>query len=151
MESLHWDDLPPPNITRWVPRKKAAVVAAVDNGLLTLREAMSRYSLSLEEFVGWQHAIHTHGLMGLRANCPAEAPKKAAAGSRGIEPNDCRLDPASSEVAEVSRRIELEGGVQHRAFRGRPLPFIMHHADNLRVFEQRDVERHRRFRLIVEG
>ena len=68
LEKLSWDDLPPPNTTRWVPRKKAAVVAAVDNGLLSLHEAMSRYSLSLEEFVSWQHAISSHGLMGLRAN-----------------------------------------------------------------------------------
>ena len=39
------------------------------------------------------------------------APKKAAAGSRGILPQDCRLDAGSGDTAEVSRRIESEGGV----------------------------------------
>ena len=47
-----------------------------------------------------------------RKRAPAKrSPKKAAAGSRGIEPADCRLNPASGEIADVSRRIEQEGGV----------------------------------------
>ena len=36
------DDLPPPNTTRWVVRRKAAVVAAVRGGRITLEEALSR-------------------------------------------------------------------------------------------------------------
>jgi ParB family chromosome partitioning protein len=44
-------------------------------------------------------------------------PKKAAARSRGIEPQDTRLDASSSEVAEVTRRIEQEGGVVLGAYR----------------------------------
>jgi ParB family chromosome partitioning protein len=47
-----------------------------------------------------------------RKRAPAKrAPKKAAAGSRGILPQDCRLDAGAGEIAEVSRRIESEGGV----------------------------------------
>jgi ParB family chromosome partitioning protein len=38
-------------------------------------------------------------------------PRKAAARSRGIEPQDTRLDASAAEVAEVSRRIEHVGGV----------------------------------------
>ena len=44
-------------------------------------------------------------------------PKKAAARSRGIEPQDTKLDLSSGEVAEVSRRVEQEGGVVLGAYR----------------------------------
>jgi hypothetical protein len=60
-------DLPPPDTKRWVIRRKAEVVAAVRGGLLTLEEACDRYTLTLEEFLGWQKAIDQYGLPGLRA------------------------------------------------------------------------------------
>ncbi|MEX2649224.1 MAG: DUF1153 domain-containing protein [Alphaproteobacteria bacterium] len=60
------DSLPSPNTKRWVARRKAAVVAAVANGVLTLEEACRRYMLSAEEFASWQRAIEAHGLRGLR-------------------------------------------------------------------------------------
>jgi ParB family chromosome partitioning protein len=44
-------------------------------------------------------------------------PKKAAARSRGIEPQDTKLDPSSDEVADVTRRVEQEGGVVLGAYR----------------------------------
>jgi len=59
-------DLPPENNQRWVIRRKAEVVAAVHGGLLSLDEACSRYSLTSEEFLGWQKSIERHGLAGLR-------------------------------------------------------------------------------------
>ena len=49
------DSLPPVDTTRWVVRRKAEVVAAVNGGLLSVDEACARYSLTLEEFAGWQH------------------------------------------------------------------------------------------------
>jgi hypothetical protein len=58
--------LPPPNTQRWVLRRKAAVVAAVRAGVITLEEACRRYQLSEEEFLGWQRAFEAHGLPGLR-------------------------------------------------------------------------------------
>ena len=58
--------LPPPDTERWVARRKAQVVAAVQAGLITLDEALSRYRLSLEEFTGWQRALYRHGLRGLQ-------------------------------------------------------------------------------------
>lgn len=61
------DHLPPPGTKRWVIRRKAAVVAAVRNGLLTLEDACKRYHLSVEEFLSWQRLIERHGLPGLRA------------------------------------------------------------------------------------
>jgi hypothetical protein len=59
-------ELPPPNPGRWVVRRKAIVVAAVRNGLLSLAEACERYRISVEEFVEWQRAIDAYGVPGLR-------------------------------------------------------------------------------------
>ena len=60
-------DLPPPSTRRWVIRRKAEVVAAVRGGLLSLDDACKRYTLTVEEFLAWQHAIDRFGLAGLRA------------------------------------------------------------------------------------
>ena len=59
--------LPPPNTRRWVVRRKAAVVAAVQSGKITLEEACQRYQLTEEEFRSWQRAYEANGLPGLRA------------------------------------------------------------------------------------
>ena len=63
---LTMENLPPHNTARWVPRKKAEIVAAVRGGLLSLSEACERYALTLEEFTAWQDAIEHFGLRGLR-------------------------------------------------------------------------------------
>lgn len=60
-------DLPPPGTRRWVMRRKAEVVAAVRNGLLSLEDACERYTLSVEEFLNWQELIDRHGVRALRA------------------------------------------------------------------------------------
>jgi len=60
-------ELPPVTTTRWVTRRKAAVVAAVREGVLTLDEACRRYHLSVEEFTSCQRLVDRHGLPGLRA------------------------------------------------------------------------------------
>ena len=65
-ESL-MESLPPPNTQRWVIRRKAAVVAAVRGGEITLEEACRCYQLSEEEFLSWERAFEIHGLAGLRA------------------------------------------------------------------------------------
>lgn len=65
-EPLTLADLPPANTRRWVIRRKAEVVAAVSGGLLTMDEALERYSLSLEEFASWQRAVDRSGMQGLR-------------------------------------------------------------------------------------
>ncbi|MDE2436779.1 MAG: DUF1153 domain-containing protein [Sphingomonadales bacterium] len=65
-EILTRDSLPPPNTTRWVASRKAQVVSAVQGGLLTLEEVMTRYNLSLEEFYSWQRAMDRAGVSGLR-------------------------------------------------------------------------------------
>jgi hypothetical protein len=65
-EPLTLDSLPPPGTTRWVVRRKAEVVAAVNGGLLTADEVCDRYNLSVEEFAGWQRAVDRSGMPGLR-------------------------------------------------------------------------------------
>jgi transposase-like protein len=61
------DDLPPPNTRRWVVRRKAALVMAVNAGKITLEEACRRYQLTEEEIRAWQRAYEAHGLPELRA------------------------------------------------------------------------------------
>ena len=65
-EPLTIDDLPKPSTKRWVMRRKAEVVAAVNGGLLTIDEVLERYSLTLEEFASWQRAMDRSGMKGLR-------------------------------------------------------------------------------------
>ncbi|EMS36117.1 DUF1153 domain-containing protein [Candidatus Liberibacter americanus] len=59
-------NLPPPNTRRWVVRRKAEVVAAVQGGLLSLEEACQIYNLTVEEFLSWQSSVTQYGLDGLR-------------------------------------------------------------------------------------
>jgi len=44
---------PPENVKRWTPRRKAAVLAAVRSGAITVEEACRRYEISREEFLAW--------------------------------------------------------------------------------------------------
>ena len=65
-ETLTRENLPPPDTRRWVVRRKAQVVAAVNGGLLTIEEVLARYGLTLEEFASWQRAVDRSGMQGLR-------------------------------------------------------------------------------------
>jgi hypothetical protein len=60
--------LPDRDTTRWVARRKADVVAAVEGGALSAQEACNRYGLSLEELVSWQRAADREGTRGLRVS-----------------------------------------------------------------------------------
>lgn len=65
-EPMTLQDLPPPDTRRWVVRRKAEVVAAVQGGLLTFDEACERYDLSLEELASWERSVDRSGMHGLR-------------------------------------------------------------------------------------
>lgn len=65
-EELTLDNLPPPDTTRWVSRRKAQVVAAIEGGLLTADEACARYRMSREELANWQRLFDRVGVPGLR-------------------------------------------------------------------------------------
>ncbi len=85
------DDLPPPETTRWVIRRKAQVVAGVRGGLISLEEACDRYKLSVEEFLSWQRLIDRHGLPGLRVT----------------RTQKYREDGTAVEARDVDRRLEF--------------------------------------------
>lgn len=60
------DDLPPVNTTRWVARRKAEILTAIDAGRLTRAEACARYSISEAELRLWERAVACAGVPGLR-------------------------------------------------------------------------------------
>ena len=60
-------DLPPRDTKRWVASRKAAVVAAVQQRLITAEEACARSGLTGEELESWRAALHEHGVGALRA------------------------------------------------------------------------------------
>lgn len=59
------EPLPEPG-QRWVIRRKVAVIRAVENHKITLKEACRRYEISTEEYAGWVEALAKHGVHGLR-------------------------------------------------------------------------------------
>lgn len=69
-------DLPPATTTRWVARRKAQVVVAVESGRISLAEAMARYCLSQEEFQAWQRAMNRSGVAGLKIAAVQERRKR---------------------------------------------------------------------------
>lgn len=64
-EKMTLSDLPPPDTRRWVPRRKARVVAAVEGGLISEDEAFERYQITSEEFDTWKAAMSRFGMRGL--------------------------------------------------------------------------------------
>lgn len=92
---------PPIPVRRWVPHRKAELIAAVRGGSLSLDAACKRYDLTVEEFLAWQHGIDLFGMAGLRVYKPRTGRtlrKKSAAGKssrphrraapKGAEPDD---------------------------------------------------------------
>jgi Protein of unknown function (DUF1153) len=61
------NNLPSPDTKRWVIGRKAAVLAAVRNGAITIEDACRFYQLSEEELLSWARAFEIHGADGLRA------------------------------------------------------------------------------------
>ena len=59
-------DLPDPSTRRWVASRKAAVVRAVEAGLISRADALKTYSLSDEEFDGWHALVAQHGEVALK-------------------------------------------------------------------------------------
>lgn len=60
-------ELPAPgDAIRWVARRKAEVVVAVNGGLLTADDACRHYKLTPEELTSWDNAYRRQGMRGLR-------------------------------------------------------------------------------------
>ncbi len=64
---LSRSDLPARSTSRWVARRKAVVVNAVNAGLISAKEACDMYDLSEEELDSWISALQTFGTGALRA------------------------------------------------------------------------------------
>lgn len=60
-------DLPPLTTRRWVASRKAAVVRAVQAGLISRQTAIEDYQLSAEELEAWERAATTFGESALKA------------------------------------------------------------------------------------
>ncbi|MBY6047374.1 DUF1153 domain-containing protein [Vannielia litorea] len=60
-------DLPPRDTRRWVASRKAAVVRAVENGLISIEECKETYGVSEEEYTSWSSAVEQHGEQALKA------------------------------------------------------------------------------------
>jgi Protein of unknown function (DUF1153) len=115
-------DLPQPGTRRWVIRRKAEIVAAVQGGLISLEDACSRYALTVEEFLVWQHSVDNHGLNGLRMMRDKHYRRRALwmrLRSRG--------DRASSSApASPDDRIGSISAIEPAVLAGRsPLPLVM--------------------------
>ncbi len=65
-EPLTLDTLPPANTIRWSPRRKAQVVCAIREGLISRQEAWDRYGLSDAELSSWEKLLYDHGPRALR-------------------------------------------------------------------------------------
>ena len=59
-------DLPPPGTRRWVPRRKAAVILAIRNKVISVWDACERYDLSAKELADWERDLDQYGIAGLR-------------------------------------------------------------------------------------
>ncbi len=60
-------DLPGRDTKRWVASRKAAVVRAVEAGLICRAEACEMYNLSEDELESWALAVRSHGEAALKA------------------------------------------------------------------------------------
>ena len=85
-------ELPPSNTRRWVARRKAAVVASVSSGTITIEEACRRYHMSEEEFSTWRRAFEVFGIHGLRAGSIQQ--QRGLRLSRAADPSPGQVQPS---------------------------------------------------------
>ena len=64
---LSVEPLPPPGVRRWVHKRKAAVVAAILDGRVSVEKACEIYGLSADEILSWRDLVERHGIDGLRS------------------------------------------------------------------------------------
>jgi hypothetical protein len=99
-----------------VARRKAAVVAAVRQGVITREEACRRYELSEEQLSSWQRSFEAYGVNGLRVTQLRQY-----------------RDDSSSRLPLLRRRLRLPRG-KIRARRSRNL--LQTPVPNFRVSER---------------
>jgi hypothetical protein len=108
------DSLPPAQTARWVPRQKAAVVAAVRGGALTLQEARKRYRLTEEEFLSWQESLDRDGLDGLRSSMVAErrrTPRRDVEEASTVLLSAGQVDCVIRDIGAQGARLEFRAPI----------------------------------------
>ncbi len=90
------DDLPPPNVKRWIAHRKAKIVCAVRVGLITLEEVVDRYGITQEEFLSWERLLDEHGLPGLRMTRRLKYRKQART-PESVVSREPHRDPEASQ------------------------------------------------------
>jgi Protein of unknown function (DUF1153) len=96
LSNTHLQSLPV-RPARWIPQRKAEILAAVRRGSISLCQACDLYDISVEEFMTWQRGAALHGLAGLRATTALKGRNVAFAdyGSKDALPS--APNPASRE------------------------------------------------------
>jgi hypothetical protein len=108
-------ELPPAGTRHWVPRYKAAVVAAVEAGVLSLEDAGRRYLLSEEEFESWRDTIDRYGVVGLRMSVQEQ---RAAPRVTVLERGAVKLSTSEAvgclitDVSDRGARIKVDAQVK---------------------------------------
>lgn len=67
IETIKLTELPSTTTKRWVMNRKAQVIAAISNGIMSFEEACQRYNIAGDELKSWIRLINAHGVRGLRA------------------------------------------------------------------------------------
>jgi hypothetical protein len=102
--------LPPSDERHWLPRHKAAVVAAVRSRVLTMEDASKRYMLTEEEFHSWKDAIDRNGIMGLQAGTRERrrAPRQVISepGTAKLSA-DTQVDCVITNISDVGVRLRF--------------------------------------------
>lgn len=82
--ALTYPELPPPDTSRWVARRKAQVIDAIRLGRISIEEACRLYRLTVEELASWQRAFLRSGVAGLKVS----RGRLGRAGAHGHHPQD---------------------------------------------------------------
>lgn len=112
------NDLPAPDTRRWVASRKSVVVDAVNGGLISRRDALERYNISAEEYAGWEHAVATRGVRGLKSKAQKGLASRSPAlltakMDRRVHVGDLTLDPADGTATLGGVDLELRG-IEHQ-------------------------------------
>lgn len=70
-------NLPPPDVERWTPRRKAQIVDAVAKGEMTVDTVCEHYRISRDEFLAWKRLESRFGISGLQTTRSENYRKRA--------------------------------------------------------------------------
>jgi hypothetical protein len=98
-EPLTIDRLPPADTVRWVVRRKAQVVCAIREGLITRQDACDRYGISDVELFSWERLLEDHGPKALHTT-KTQRYRQAATSADGDVPNSTVEAVADAQSAD---------------------------------------------------